>query len=129
MTDIQQIMDKMYKVLSDDGTTIHLIDLREHHTHLRTVPDKNISIDFLKYSTEEWNKMYPPGSLHYINRLRATDFRKFFTEAGFKIVDFLCIQKMNLDETIYDKIHPEFKRCSVADLSIINIEVILKKIA
>ncbi|MDY7038174.1 MAG: methyltransferase domain-containing protein, partial [Thermodesulfobacteriota bacterium] len=100
VVNIQQIVDKMYQVMSDDGTAIHLIDLREHHTHLKTVPDKNTSIDFLTYSTEEWNEMHPPGSIHYINRLRASDFRKCFTEAGFKIVDFLCTQKMDIDDTI-----------------------------
>jgi SAM-dependent methyltransferase len=127
VTNIEKILRKMYDVLSDDGIMIHAIDLREHHTHLRTVPDKNTSVYFLKYSTEEWNKMYPPGSEHYINRLRASDFRKYFEDAGFSIVEFITTQEMELDEMVYSKIHPEFHRYSIDDLSILGIKVVLKK--
>ena len=105
----------------------HGIDLREHHTNLRTVPDKDTSLDFLKFSKEEWERMYPPGSEFYINRLRASDFEKYFKDTGFKIVDFITTQKMDLDETVYSKIHPEFHRYSIEDLSIINVKVVLKK--
>jgi SAM-dependent methyltransferase len=127
VTNIEEIFRKMYDVLSDDGIMIHGIDLREHHTNLRTVPDKNTSIDFLKYSTEEWNRMYPPGSEHYINRLRASDFQKHFKDAGFSVVDFITTQKMKLDETVYSKIDPDFRRYSINDLSMIGINVVLKK--
>lgn len=127
VTNIEEIFRKMYDVLSDDGIMIHAIDLREHHTHLRTVPDKNTSIDFLKYSTEEWNKMYPPGSEHYINRLRASDFQKYFEDAGFSIVKFIITQEMEMDETVYSKIHPEFHRYSIDDLNMTGINVVLKK--
>lgn len=127
VTNIEKILRKMYDVLSDDGIMIHAIDLREHHTHLRTVPDKNTSVDFLKYSTEEWNNIYPPGSLHYINRLRASDFQKYFEDAGFRIVEFITTQEMKLDETIYTKVHPEFHRYSIEDLNMLGINVVLKK--
>ena len=127
VTNIGKILRKMYDVLSDDGIMIHAIDLREHHTHLRTVPDKNTSVDFLKYSTEEWNNIYPPGSLHYINRLRASDFQKYFKDAGFGIVEFITTQEMKLDETVYSKIHPEFHKYSIDDLSIFCVRVVLKK--
>jgi len=127
VTNIEKILRKMYDVLSDDGIMIHAIDLREHHTHLRTVPDKNTSVDFLKYSTEEWNNIYPPGSLHYINRLRASDFQKYFADTGFGIVEFITTQEMKLDETVYSKIHPEFHKYSIDDLSKFCIRVVLKK--
>ena len=105
----------------------HGIDLREHHTNLRTVPDKNTSLDYLKYSTEEWDQMYPPGSEFYINRLRASDFEKYFKDTGFKIVDFITTQKMELDETVYSNIHPEFHKYSIDDLRTNGISVVLKK--
>jgi len=128
VTNIEMIFRKMYDVLTDDGIMIHAIDLREHHTNLRTVPDKDTSIDFLKYSTEEWNKMYPPGSEHYINRLRASDFQKYFEDEGFSVVDFITTQEMELGETVYSKIHPEFHRYSIDDLSKISVSVVLKKL-
>lgn len=127
VTNIEKIAMKMYDVLADDGVMIHQIDLREHHTNLRTVPDKNTSIDFLRYSTEEWNRMYPPGSEHYINRLRASDFQKYFKDAGFSIVESIATQEMELDEMVYSKIHPEFHRYSIDDLRKIGIRLVLKK--
>ena len=127
VSNIERILQKMSHVLSDDGLMIHTIDLREHHTNLRTVPDKNTSVEFLKYSTEDWNKMYPPGSLHYINRLRASDFHKYFEDAGFKILDFITTQEMELTEAVYSIIHPEFHRYALDDLNKIGIRVVLKK--
>lgn len=127
VSNIEKILEKMYHILSDDGLMIHTIDLREHHTNFRKVPDKNTSVDFLKYSTEEWNQMYPPGSEHYINRLRASDFKKYFADMGFRIVDLIPTQEMELDEMVYSRIHPEFRRYSVEDLSIAGIKVVLKK--
>lgn len=127
VTNIEKIFKKMYDVLSDDGIMIHGIDLREHHTNLRTVPDKNTSVDFLKYSTEEWNKMYPPGSEHYINRLQASDFQKYFEDAGFSIVECTTAQEMEMDETVYSKIHPEFHGYPIEDLKKTVVKAVLKK--
>ena len=121
-------MKKLHNLLKENGVMQHEIDLREHHTNLRKVPDKNTSIDFLKYSKEEWERMYPPGSEFYINRFRANDFQRYFKDSGFKIVDFITTQKMDfIDESVYSKIHPEFHRYSIEDLSIINVKVVLKK--
>ncbi len=128
MTNIEVILKKLHNVLKDDGVMYHGIDLREHHTNLRTVPDKNTSIDYLKYSKEEWERMYPPGSEHYINRFRASDFQKYFKDSGFRVVDFITTQKKDLDETIYHKIHSEFHKYSIDDLKTTGIHMVLKKI-
>ena len=127
VVDIGPILKKMHAILRKDGIMIHMIDLREHHTHIRVVPDKNTSVDFLKYSKAEWEEIYPPGSEHHINRLRASDFERCFHECGFEIVDFSAIQRMNLTESIYAEIHPEFHRYSLDDLSMINMRAVLKK--
>ncbi len=127
MTNIEVILKKLHDVLKDDGVMYHGIDLREHHTNLKTVPDKDTSIDFLTYSEEEWERMYPPGSEFYINRFRASDFQKYFKDSGFKIVDFITTRKMEVDETIYPQIHSEFHKYSIDDLKTTGISVVLKK--
>jgi SAM-dependent methyltransferase len=127
LTNLENKLEKMHSILAEDGIMIHDIDLREHHTHLRYVPDKNTSVDFLKYSTDEWNNLYPPGSEHYINRLRAIDFKNIFIKSGFKFIEFTPTQKMSLDNSVYNKIHPEFHNYSVEDLQILGIRVIVKK--
>lgn len=128
MADIEIILKKLHKILKDDGVMYHGIDLREHHTNLRTVPDKDTSTEFLKYSKEEWEKMFPPGSEFYINRLRASDLQKYFEDSGFRIIDFIVTQEMDLDEAVYSKIHSEFHKYTIGDLRITGISLALKKL-
>ena len=127
VSNVRIILEKAYEVLTDNGVMIHSIDLREHHTNLRVVPDKDTSVDFLRYSANEWNKMYPPGSEHYINRLRASDYRELFNQSGFKIIDFVITQKMELDETVYSMVHPQFREYSIEDLGILGVKIISTK--
>jgi SAM-dependent methyltransferase len=127
MDSIETNLQKLRTILKDDGVMYHSIDLREHHTNLRTVPDKDTSIEFLKHSKDEWERMYPPGSEFYINRFRASDFQRYFKDSGFKIVDFITTRKMKIDETKYSKIHSEFHKYSIDDLKTTGINMVLKK--
>ncbi len=126
-TGIESILKRMHHILRKGGTMIHLIDLREHHTHLRTVPDKDRSIDFMKYSRDDWEKLYPPGSEHYINRLRASDFRQHFLAAGFEIVDFTATQSMDITESVYADIDRAFHHYPLEDLRILAVNAVLRK--
>ncbi len=125
--DIEKILTKMHDILADDGVMYHIIDLREHHTNLRTVPNKDTSIDFLKYSRGEWEEMYPPGSEHYINRLRSCDFKNHFEDSGFRIIDTIATQGMTMDEATYSRINQEFHKYSTDDLCTTGINIVLKK--
>lgn len=127
VADIGPIVKKMHALLRNGGIMIHMIDLREHHTHLRAVPDKNSSVDFLKYSRAEWEQIYPPGSEHHINRLRASDFERCFRDCGLEIVDYSTVQHMPLTESVYGEIHPEFHRYSLDDLSRVSMKAVLRK--
>jgi SAM-dependent methyltransferase len=127
VADVTTILNKMYQVLRDDGKMIHIIDLREHHTNLRTVPNKDTSIDFLKYSQAEWESMYPPGSEHYINRLRASDFNQKCQKSGFEVIDFITTQEMTIGEEIYDRIHDDFRKYLIDDLKVMGITIVLQK--
>ena len=125
--DVDKAISKMHDLLSRDGIMIHQIDLREHHTNLRTVPDKDTSIDFLKYSKEEWEAMYPPGSEFYINRLRASDYIRYFEESGFGIIHTYTTKNTGFNEKDRTMIHQEFQRHSFEDLSTTGIKIVLKK--
>lgn len=127
VTGIESILKRMHHILRGGGTMVHLIDLREHHTHLRTVPDKNRSIDFMKYSRADWEHLYPPGSEHYINRLRASDFRQHFLTAGFEIVDFTATQSMDVTESVYADIDQAFHHYPLEDLRILAVQAVLRK--
>ncbi len=104
----------------------HSIDLREHLSD-RPIADKNTSIEFYKFSREEWNHRYPPGSNSHINRLRLSDYRHLFTEAGFGILREEVTQNMALPEAIYDVIHPDFHHYGLEDLQTIGAQFTLTK--
>jgi ubiquinone/menaquinone biosynthesis C-methylase UbiE len=125
--DVGRMLAKMHRVMADGAVGFHVIDLREHHTNLRQVPDKNTSTEFLKYSRAEWEELYPPGSPFYVNRLRASDFVDLFEKTGFEIVDLEVSVKMELDEGVYRRIHPEFHNYTVEDLSTLGIMVVSRK--
>ena len=58
----------------------HLIDLSDHYADF----DGSIgAFNFLKFSTDEWKKYN--NSFHYHNRLRVSDYREIYKEAGFAI--------------------------------------------
>jgi hypothetical protein len=63
------------------GLTVHNIDYSDHYA--RT--DGSLSrMNFLRYSSDQWRKF---NSRHqYVNRLRHSDYLRFFKAAGFQIV-------------------------------------------
>lgn len=125
--DMERQIDKMYQILSPGGTMIHQIDLRQHNTDRVQVPDVNTSVEFLRYSPTEWAELYPAGSYHYVNRLRASDYESLFTRKGFTILESLTNGRMELDDTVYSRIHPCFHGYSVEDLARTGILLILRK--
>ena len=125
--DIEVQIRKMHQVLSNQGCMVHQIDLRQHNTDKVQVPDVNTAIEFLRYSPAEWASLYTAGSYHYVNRLRANDYEDLFIKEGFTIVESITNAIMDLDESVYPKIHPYFHRYSINDLSRTGIMLILKK--
>jgi SAM-dependent methyltransferase len=127
VTDLPALLGKMRRLLRPRGLMIHLVDLREHHTHLRRVPDKDASVEFLRHSPAEWERLYPPGSEHYINRLRASDFRRAALAAGLEILELATTQETTAPEAAFADIHPDFRRYGIDDLKTFGIRLVLKK--
>ncbi len=125
--DMELQAKKMHEVLSPNGTMIHGIDLRQHNTDKVNGIDVNTSVEFLRYSPDEWAGLYPAGSYHYVNRLRSRDFQEIFRNAGFTIVENLATLTMDLDESVYSRIHPCFHSCSLEDLSTTGMLIVLRK--
>lgn len=79
---IAKILREAHRILKPNGLMYHIIDLSDHFQHT----DRSISsINFLKYSENEWKRI-AGNQFAYCNRLRASDYLKLFTEAGFDIV-------------------------------------------
>jgi len=126
MTNLPLAFGNMYDILEDDGIMFHSIDLREHASD-RPVADKNTSIGFYKISIDEWNLRYPLGSDSYINRLRVSDYRGLFEEAGFTIITEDITQTMPLTPEVYKEIHPDFHHYALSDLQATGVQFVLKK--
>ncbi|MFN8285476.1 MAG: methyltransferase domain-containing protein [Chitinophagales bacterium] len=76
------ILKEFKRVLKPDGLMSHSIDMSDHFAHL----DKSITVyNFLQFSDSEWNRI--DNSIQPQNRLRITDYRKLYEQAGFKILE------------------------------------------
>ncbi|MBN2299052.1 MAG: class I SAM-dependent methyltransferase [Deltaproteobacteria bacterium] len=126
MTNLPLAFKNMYNILEDNGVMFHSIDLREHASD-RPIADKNTSIEFYKFSIDEWNHRYPPGSDSYINRLRVSDYRSLFKNAGFSIISEDITQTMPLTSEVYKEIHPDFHHYSLPDLQATGVQFVLRK--
>ena len=80
--DLEKIFQNLKKIIKKDGIISSLIDYSDHYSHT----DKNIGpLNFLKFSSKDWAK-YNNNYL-FQNRLRHQDFRKFFLDMNFEIIE------------------------------------------
>ncbi len=75
------ILTECYRILSKNGIISFKIDYGDHYSYF----DSKISVyNYLKYGKQEWGKYN--CSLHYQNRLRHKDYKRFLENAGFQIL-------------------------------------------
>jgi hypothetical protein len=88
------------------GLTVHNIDYSDHYAR----SDSSVSrMNFLRYSSEQWRKF---NSRHqYVNRLRHSDYLRFFKAAGFQIV-----YETTMPGEPIDGVADEFQRYKPDDL-------------
>lgn len=67
-------------LLAPQGVAIHAIDYSDHYA--RSHPGLS-RFNFLTFSADAWHKYNP--SLHYVNRLRHSEFVRIFRDAGYAI--------------------------------------------
>jgi len=76
---LSDIFTEAKRILRPEGVALHFIDPSDHFQH----QDRSITpINFLKYSDEEWLRL-AGNEFTYCNRLRASDFLKLASDAGF----------------------------------------------
>lgn len=81
---ITEFMKGCHRVMKPDGLAIHLIDLGDHLTlYDHTMPyNKN----YLRYSNAVW-KLCFQNDVQYFNRIQRPEWLKFFSDAGFRLVE------------------------------------------
>ena len=71
------------RVLAPRGVAVHLIDPSDHFQHT----DPSITkINFLRFTETDWRSI-AGNHFAYCSRLRASDYARLFSEAGFNIAD------------------------------------------
>jgi SAM-dependent methyltransferase len=123
--DIARILKEAKRILKDDGVALHFIDLSDHFQH----QNKSITtINFLKYSEEEWVKI-AGNEFAYCNRLRASDYFALFKEVGFDV----CHKEVQEDKEARESmgsgfvVDERFRDYRVDDLCVTGLRVALKE--
>jgi SAM-dependent methyltransferase len=79
---LKAILSEAKRILKPGGVALHFIDPSDHFEH----QDRSITpINFLKYSDEDWQRL-AGNEFTYCNRLRASDFLRFASDAGFSVL-------------------------------------------
>jgi hypothetical protein len=78
---IKSIFIEIKRILKDSGIVSTKIDYSDHYAH---TDSKITRLNFLNFSDSEWKKYN--HKCHYQNRLRHYEFKKLFSECGFRVV-------------------------------------------
>lgn len=122
---ILNILKECFRIAKDGAIIVFLIDYQDHFSYF----DKSISVyNYLTFTTKQWEKHYNPP-LHYQNRLRHSDYKKFIIESGFTILEetpFMPTKEQE-DTLLSLSLAEEFKKYSFDDLKILGSYFVLKK--
>lgn len=114
--DVPVLIAEIYKKLSDQGTAIFSIDLRDHY-------DFTELFSFYRYPEWLWKLMtYDRG--RYMNRLRSSDFIRVAQECGFTIVHTYTEKSGAL---FPPKLAAPFRKYSEGDLRTVHVVLMLQK--
>jgi predicted SAM-dependent methyltransferase len=121
---IVPILKECSRILNPEGIFSIRIDYGDHWSYF----DKSISkYNYLKFSSKEWNKYNPP--LQYQNRLRHSDYLKFFHESGFEIIQENVFRpdQIEIDKLNTLSLAQEFQKYAFDDLTITGCWLIGRK--
>lgn len=120
---IAQLMKESFRVLIPGGLAMHNVGCNDHYAFF----DKSISfINFLQYGEREWRLWN--NSLQYQNRMRAPEFIKLATGAGFEVIQRRTHVRPGTREALANlRIAPEFRRFSEDELVATTSDFIVRK--
>jgi SAM-dependent methyltransferase len=82
-----EILKEGRRILKPNGVFLHSIDLSDHFAHT----DESIcKINFLKYGEVMW-LFLGRNRFAYCNRLRVSEYRTLFENAGLEIIEESCV--------------------------------------
>lgn len=117
------IMRESYRLVRNGGIIVHGVACNDHYAHF----DKSISfINYLQFSQADW-KLWS-NDINYQNRLRASDFVRIATDAGFKLIfDNRAVRPGCREALATIKVDSAFSRYTAEDLVTTTIDFIAEK--
>lgn len=121
--EIPNVLSSITRVLKPGGLSANIIDNSDHFQH----SDKSITrLNFLKFSGATWS--FICALTDQQNRLRHSDYRRFFSSSGLKTV---CEERYLDHDALVAledlQVHPTFKRYQREDLAAVTSYFVLQK--
>lgn len=117
----QEFLDTMkecYRILKPDGICSHTVDLRDH---------LGGALNNLRFSERLWESEVFSKSGFYTNRIRYSQMKFLFKQAGFQEEDS-CISKWETLPTQKNHMSKEFRSIPNNELLVSKFEILLRKI-
>jgi cyclopropane fatty-acyl-phospholipid synthase-like methyltransferase len=115
--EFKEFIEETYRLSKQDGLSIHSIDFKDHLSY---------SLNNLRFSELLWESDFMASSGFYTNRLRYSEMREIFIDAGFEIVCENISSWENLPLTT-NKFNKAFKDFDENDLKVKEVVICLKK--
>lgn len=119
-------ISEIKRILIPGGVTAHAIDLRDHR-------DFESPLEFLKETDESWDKLMEdychavPGG--YMNRWRASDYKRALENEGFEILEFTPERKAN--QAVIEAVSPfligRYRQLPMEDLMKLTVLIVARK--
>jgi SAM-dependent methyltransferase len=107
---IRGILKELRRITRDDGVLIMKIDYGDHFASF----DPSITpFHFLRYSDEEWVRFQ--SRFQYVNRLRHSEYKEMFADAGFAVVAE-DVERRPVEDDVKQALADRFRHFDDADL-------------
>ena len=117
---IAEMMRESGRILSRGGLSVHCVACNDHYAHF----DRTISfVNFLRFAERDW--AFWNNSLHFQNRLRASDFLQLARDNGLDIrLEARAVRPGCREALKTMKVAPEFRHYDEEDLVTTTIDFI-----
>lgn len=122
--DLRKILAESARILKPGGLMISLIDYQDHYSYR----DGAICVyNFLQYTERQWR--WFNSSLHYQNRLRHSQYRRLFADAGFEILadEPRLPSEADLERFRHLRVAPAFQSFEPHDLTVLESGMICRQ--
>jgi hypothetical protein len=115
---LSQILREFRRISTPRAVMSHSIDLRDQYASF----DNSVTFyNFLRFSDRQWRWLN--NAIIPLNRLRISDYRRAFTEAGFQIVEEIS-ERGDPSELAQIPLAQKFRDYPVEDLLVMNTDLV-----